>query len=170
MGTTIRISPEHLQALKEHLFVGEDEQAAFAFAAFEPSGNFQIESLERILPEGFAFQSDYHIELSSVTQAQIIKHAFDLKACLIEFHSHRCRGPAQFSWSDFHGFEEFVPHVRWRLGARPYAAVVFHESSFDGLAWTNGVPVQLDRIEPVGLAPQRATGLSLRALEGTLDR
>jgi hypothetical protein len=170
MSTIIALSAESLRDLRKHLFLGNDEQAAFGFADWDSTGTFWITAIELIPPEGFAFQSAYHIELSAETQARVIKHAFDLGACLIEFHSHRSKWPAQFSWSDFRGFEDFVPHVRWRLAGRPYAAVVFHESSFDGLAWIDKSPVQVDRIDPHGFAPQRATGLSVRAIEEPYGR
>jgi len=171
--TTISISSHHLKALREHLFLGKHEQAAFGFASWEPNkpgGLFRIQTLEFIRPNEFAFQSSYHLELGSEAQARIIKLAFDRRASLVEFHSHRTNWPAQFSHSDFSGFEEFVPHVRWRLSGRPYAAVVFHESSFDGLVWVDEQRVQLDGIESDGLQPQLATGLSLRAAEEPYDR
>lgn len=170
MPAIVSISPAHLHALRDHLFLGEDEQAAFGFAFIESGETFRIEAIECIPPTGFAFQSDYHIELSSETQARLIKQAFDLRACLVEFHSHRTGWPARFSSSDFSGFEEFVPHVRWRLTGRPYAAVVFHESSFDGLAWINDSPAQLDRIDTSQSAPLMATRLSLRNLKESHGR
>jgi hypothetical protein len=173
MPTTITISPEQLRTLRDHLFTGKVEQVGFAFAFWTPNGEggaFRVESVDLIPVEGFAFQSSFHIELSDETQARIIKLAFDQRASLVEFHSHRTRWPAQFSSSDFHGFEEFVPHVRWRLGGRPYAAVVFHESSFDGLAWVENRRVQLDHITPDGQASLTATGHSLQAAEEDDER
>jgi hypothetical protein len=170
MPTLITLSHEHLRALRNHLFIGQDEQAAFGFAEWDPSGAFRITAIDLVSPEGFAFQSDYHIELSSETQARIIKRAFDLTACLVEFHSHRSHVPARFSGSDFRGFEEFVPHVRWRLGDRPYAAAVFHQSSYDGLVWIHDKPVQLDTIQVLNGETQMATRLSLRDVEEVYDR
>jgi hypothetical protein len=173
MPTTITISPEHLHTLRDHLLTGKVEQVGFGFSVWTPNGEggaLRVESVELIPIEGFAFQSSYHIELSDETKVRIIKLALDRRASLVEFHSHRTRWPARFSSSDFHVFDEFVPHVRWRLGGRPYAAVVFHESSFDGLAWVENHRVQLDYITPDGQAPLTATGRSLQAAEEDDER
>lgn len=169
MSISVTLSREHYESLRTHLFLGDDEQAAFGFANWNVTGVFKITEVELIAQEGFAFQSDYHIELTAETQAHVIKRAFDLGACLVEFHSHRSGWPARFSGSDFHGFEEFVPHVRWRLANRPYAAIVLHQTSFDGLAWVEKLS-QIDRVEPQGLEPQQATGLSLRSLNDRHER
>lgn len=173
MPISITISPDRLRTLRKHLFTGKHEQVVFGFAAWtrdDEGGAFRIESLELVPAAGFAFQSDYHIELSDETQASIIKQAFDRRSSLIEFHSHRTRWPAQFSLSDFRGFDEFVPHARWRLGGRPYAAVVFSESGFDGLAQVEDHPVQADHITPGGMLSLAATRLSLRATKEDHDR
>jgi hypothetical protein len=171
MTPSITLSSEHLGALREHLFVGQDEQAAFGFANWvAPTATFEIIAIELVPPAGFAFQAGYHIELGAETQARVIKRAFDLGATIVEFHSHRSSWPAAFSWSDFRGFEEFVPHVRWRLAGRPYGAVVFHETSIDGLAWIDQAPVSVGHILPQGQDPHETTGLSIKALEEGYDR
>jgi hypothetical protein len=107
----------------------------------------------------FEFQSTYHIELLHERHAQVIKSAFDRNASIVEFHSHRSLRPAQFSPSDIAGFAEFVPHVRWRLQNRPYAAIVWHEGSFDGLVWNTTGPAQLGGIRVANrvLRPTRRT-------------
>jgi len=68
--------------------------------------------------------------------------AHQLGCCLIEWHSHCGSWPAEFSLSDRMGLKEFVPHVRWRLDSRPYAAIVVANGSFDALAWTDDGPPQ----------------------------
>ncbi len=168
MPIVLTLCPAHLDLLRRHLFDGEAEQAAFAFAEWDPAGVFAASAIELVPAEGFTFQSEYHIELSSSTQARVIKQGFDRRACLVEFHSHRSRRPARFSGSDFSGFAEFVPHVRWRLERRPYLAVVFHETSIDGLAWIEDAPIQLDRLE-AGATSLVATGLSAHAAEDADD-
>ena len=170
--TTLEITPRQHATLRQHLFLGSDEQVVFAFADWVlgwVGGLFRVSGLELIPAAGFAFQSDYHVELDGETQARIIKMAFDRQASLVEFHSHRSRRPAQFSGSDFSGFAEFVPHVRWRLGARPYAAAVFHETSFDGLSWQGETPVQLDSIRVGGGPSVAATGLTLKCMSNGDD-
>ncbi len=90
-------------------------------------------------PEGFVEHSRYFLHLTDETRGRVIKRAHDLSAALIEFHSHPLQRAAEFSASDISGFGEFVPHVRWRLKNRPYAAFVFTPSSFDALAWSDDV-------------------------------
>ena len=40
-----------------------------------------------------------------------------------------------FSLTDQKGFQEFVPHVWWRLKGKPYVAVVVAQTDFDGVVW-----------------------------------
>lgn len=110
------------------------------------------------------------LEMTSEAQARIIKRAHDLEAILIEFHSHPSDFPAAFSWVDMDGFDEFVPHVRWRLKGRPYGAVVVAKSSFDTLIWDDQLDnptsidpflVETEMIRPTGLTrryPRRSHG------------
>jgi hypothetical protein len=48
--------------------------------------------------------------------------------------------------SDLLGFEEWVPHVRWRLQGRPYAALVCAGETWDALAWRQSTRTP----EPIG--------------------
>lgn len=140
--STVRLSLpiEVRAALWRHLLPNArgPEEAAFVFArASRDEGAASFESIEwsPVNPEGFASRSAYHLELSDETRARVIKRAHDLAASVVEFHSHRGKSDAQFSPSDWAGFEEFVPHIWWRLKGRPYAAVVVTSTGFDGLAW-----------------------------------
>jgi hypothetical protein len=96
-----------------------------------------------------------------VTRASIIKRAHDLGTSVIEFHSHTGPWPAQFSPSDWSGFEETVPHMWWRLKGLPYGAVVVAHGGFDGFAWLHdaNTPTRLAGIE-VGIRCLRPTRLS----------
>ena len=87
-------------------------------------------------PDGFVENSWCHLELTDEFRAGVIKRAHDLRASIVEFHSHLGPQPARFSPLDRRGLREFVPHVRWRLRERPYFAVVVTRVDFDGLAWT----------------------------------
>ncbi len=92
---------------------------------------------------------------------KIIKRAFDEQASIIEIHSHPYDLPARFSGSDLVGFEDFVPHVWWRLRGAPYSALVFSQTDFDGLVWVDNprMPIQLEELK-VGirsLQPNRLT-------------
>lgn len=97
---------------------------------------------------GFIIRSPYHFELTEQMRATVIKKAHDLDASIVELHSHKGSRWAEFSESDLFGFQEFVPHVWWRLKGRPYIAVVVSHTSFDGLVWlTNpNIPQRLDGI------------------------
>ena len=99
-------------------------------------------------PDGFVANSWYHLEITDEFRAGVIKRAHDLGASIVEFHSHLGPQPARFSPFDRRGLREFVPHVQWRLRGRPYFAVVFAHTGFDGLAWINypGEPQHLDGI------------------------
>lgn len=98
--------------------------------------------------DGFLVHTGYHFELTDETSARVIKRAHDLGASLVEFHSHTGPWRAAFSPSDQLGFQEFVPHVWWRLKGKPYLAIVVTQTDFDGLAWTVGpkTPQHLDGI------------------------
>ena len=122
----LHLPQEVHEALLTHLLPMQNraEEAAFVFARpAEAAGSRTLEHVEwlPVPPEGFAARSRFHFELNDATRAAVIKRAHDLRASLIEFHSHHGPLPAEFSASDWAGFEEFVPHVRWRLRGRPYA-------------------------------------------------
>lgn len=149
--------------LRSHLFSGRVEQVAFGFAEWkdENGGVFEVHGIELLPPDDFAFQSAYHLELKSEAHSRVIKAAFDQQACLVEFHSHRSGWPAQFSGSDMAGFEEFVPHVRWRLAGRPYGAVVFHETTLDALGWLGASPLQIEGMQVAQGGFHPSTGFTL---------
>jgi hypothetical protein len=82
-----------------------------------------------------------HAELDDAHRAEIIQWASRSKGCLIEAHSHgSILLPARMSRFDLAQLEEWVPHVRWRLGGRPYAALVTASKDLDGLAWIGTQP------------------------------
>jgi len=167
----LRVRENHYEAILAHLLPSEpeNEQAAFGFARPVPRGIDVVLSLidwHAVDREGFAYQSDYHLELADEMRAFLIKRAHDMECSLVEFHSHLGPWPAQFSESDFIGFSEFVPHVWWRLKKRPYVAIVVASSGFDGLAWLTSakVPEPLTGVEVNGKLLQ-PTGLSFRSLQ-----
>jgi hypothetical protein len=156
------------EALWRHLLPSRAgaEEAAFVFARLTEatvSRTFEYVEWFPVPPDGFASHSRFHLELSDATRAAVIKRAHDLGASLIEFHSHDGPWPAGFSASDWAGFEEFVPHVWWRLRGRPYAAVVVASTGFDALVWLHApdAPTRLDAIIVDGkhLEPTRRSPL-----------
>lgn len=164
--TILRLTQAEFDGIVDHLLpdLMEQEEVAFAFA--ELSGGDEESSLTllewtAVAPKGFRSRSRYHLDLTDETRVRAIMRAHELGCCLIEWHSHCGSWPAKFSPTDQMGFREFVPHVRWRLGRRPYAAVVVAKGSFDALAWIdNGFPRRLsimlmDKgqwLEPTGLS------------------
>lgn len=124
------------------------EQAAFLFCSMRADGDQTVYDVReaRFLKEGdFAVQAGDYLELTDETRIAIIKRAHALGACVAEFHSHPGPFPAAFSLSDRHGLSETVPHMRWRLGQRPYLAVVVAPKNFDALVFADdaGIPAPL---------------------------
>jgi hypothetical protein len=145
---------ELYRSAREHLR-GHVEQVGFFLADFDTEGNaFILREWRPMPPEAFEFQSAYHVTLRDEMRPEIIKWAWDAGACLVEVHSHGDKGIAWFSPSDLYGFDEWVPHVRWRLRGRPYAAIVTAGDSFDALAWLDNEkgPVQVTALEVDGVA------------------
>lgn len=137
---TVHMPRETYERVRAHLLPprGVCEEAAFLYTTAEVSPeSIRLSVVDALLipPDGFASRSRFYLELVDATRAAVIKHAHDLGAGLIECHSHPGQRGACFSWSDLHGFDDFVPHVRWRLAGRPYAAIVFATDSVDALAW-----------------------------------
>lgn len=138
--TVIELSASLFDSLRSHLLpnVMHAEEAAFLFAhvANEERGlRFRVIDWYPVPEEGFVERSLYYLELTDETRGLVIKKAHDLRCSLIEAHSHSGKHPAEFSQSDKRGFDEFVPHVLWRLKRRPYAAMVMATNSIDALAW-----------------------------------
>lgn len=140
MRTALSLPLEIYNELKAHLLPddAEIEEAAMVFASVRNYADLMQLDYKDWYPvpsEDYVYQSSGYIELTDKARAAIIKHAHDLNACLVEFHSHPYPYEACFSWSDLLGFKEFVPHIWWRLPDRPYAAVVVSPSGFDALIW-----------------------------------
>ena len=138
MAISICMASDMYVSILAHLFPKNDrrEQGGFLFCNFDE--NLQIfESLEWLPLKGtdYTEQASDYLELADVTRAMIIKKAHDMDASLIELHCHPGPYKAAFSIADWVGFNEFVPHILWRLKNRPYAALVFAYDSVDGFAW-----------------------------------
>jgi hypothetical protein len=155
MDTLIRLSSTLYEDLARHMRRSDVEEVAFLAARSDADGALDAFELYRVEPEGFAFQSDFHVRLSDQGRKAVIAWAHDREAALIEAHAHRDGWLAEFSPSDMSGLGEWVPHVRWRLRGRRYAALVFANSSYDGLAWT------AEGTTPDGVATLSIDGLLL---------
>ena len=157
----VDIPPDLYADLRGHLLRPDRdaEEAAFLFAAYERvSGEHVFRAVEwyPVPPEGFASRSAFHFELTDATQASVIKRAHDLGTSLVEVHSHHGDHEPCFSPSDLLGFEEFVPHVWWRLKGKPYLAIVVAESGFDGFVWLTD-PGELERLHGITVGEELLT-------------
>ena len=135
---SIEIPSKTKREIFKHLLPPDQEVEEAGFAYVSPNGGdnvFRLVEWMPVLPKGFEIQSAYHIELTDETQAKVIKRAHDLGASMVELHSHLGLEPPRFSASDRYGFEEFVPHVWWRLQHKPYFAIVVGKAGWDGFAW-----------------------------------
>lgn len=169
MPIALQLPAAVFHAMRLHLLPVHSrlEQGGFLFSRYvtEDGRNpfFTYVDWIPLYADDYAEQYQDYLELTDATRARIIKRAHDLDTCLMEFHSHPGPYPAAFSPSDMHGFGEFVPHVRWRLKGKQYAAVVIAPSGFDALAWVDkvGTAVQLHTIE-TDIEILHATALTLR--------
>jgi hypothetical protein len=166
MGWRIEIEGRDYEQLRSHLEGGSEmEQVAFLLTA--PYGGGEVLHVARIQlidAENFNFQSGYHVDLADDVRPNLIKRAWEAEACVIEAHSH-LHGPSRFSPSDLAGFDEWVPHMRWRLRHRPYAALVFAPDDFDALVWDgDGTPAPLDALVVADSPVVRPTGITYASL------
>lgn len=166
MSAIVRMGAAELDRLRRHLLgTPRCEQGAFLFCRHSISGLEHIFSCEDWTPlkrADYEVQAGDYLELKDAVRPRLIKQAHDHGLCLVESHSHPGPYVAAFSYSDILGLDEFVPHVRWRLRERPYAALVFAQSGFDGLAWTDvgTTPRQVVAIETEKMRVA-ATGVTL---------
>lgn len=141
---------------------GEYEQVGFFLVSFIEGVGFELLDWRSVPPDGFERQTKYHVTLSDDAQSQAIQWAFDSGLCLVEAHTHRLEVEAAFSFSDKAGLWEWVPHVRWRLSKRPYAAIVVANDSWDGLAWVDGIddvrPLVSWQVDDRSIAPPTGQG------------
>jgi hypothetical protein len=168
MAITISMPDDLYQRIHDHL-TGTAEQVAF-FLAQRPDGTVDhLRLVDAYLVPADDLEADGpFVHLADQVQGQVIRWAWNADACLVEAHSH---GPwddqAAFSTTDLDGLAEWVPQVWWRLGSRPYAALVFGARTFDGLAWTRSPtaaePVDLLHVD--GRPPRAATGRSHARLQ-----
>jgi hypothetical protein len=131
---------------RQHLR-GTVEQVGFFLADLDGEERaFVLREWRAMPPEAFEYQGAYHVTLRDDVRPEIIRWAWDRDACLVEIHSH-LDAVATFSSSDISGLEEWVPHVRWRLGGQPYAAIVTAGETFDALAWLDGAMSQVEQLQ-----------------------
>jgi hypothetical protein len=140
MHPRVALAADLYNRLVNHLGNSKVEEVAFLAAKVDDTGEILHAFDVRLLaPADFTVQTDFHIRLTDQARVGTIRWAHEFGAALIEAHAHRSKLPAEFSPSDLSGLAAWVPHVRWRLGLRPYVALVFGDDSFDALAWRDGI-------------------------------
>lgn len=165
--TSLSMAASMHAELIAHLSSSKVEQVAFLFTEPPvPDEDLRVQEMYQVPREEFDVQSDYHVALTDELRGQVIKRAHDLGGCLVEVHSHGGSPPVWFSGSDLRGFDEWVPHVRWRLRRRAYAALVFAGKAFDALVWEgeDNVPAPLAALEVDGRPPQSPSGITYERL------
>jgi hypothetical protein len=155
----------------EHL--ARPEQIGFFLAEYDGAADtFTLREWQPVLENGYALQAPVHVELTDETRAEVIRWATREQLSLVEIHSHGGHYTAAFSPSDRWGFDEWVPHLWWRLQGAPYAAlVVSDDGTFDGWAWIDDprAPQQIGELV-VERDAQRATGETFAEIERCRQR
>lgn len=133
MTITLRSSSDQWNATSTHLR-GAPERVMFLAA----SGDDPVVVTDQLLVTDDDLEpGPWCVQLTEHAQQHVLQWAAKRDQWLIELHSHLgpYGEPAQMSPIDAAGLNEWVPHVRWRLGQRPYAALVFGLRTLDGVAW-----------------------------------
>lgn len=129
------------QLVRAHLFQNELEQGAFLYASVRENTNeTTLEVVEAYLvpAEGWQVQMDVHLEMKDEERAKIMSQARQKNLALVDCHSHPGSfDKVWFSPSDRHGISEFAVYAKWKLGSKPYTAMVWAESSIDAVVWDN---------------------------------
>jgi hypothetical protein len=175
-SAVLEIPSRDYSRLLKHLLPSRprSEEAAFLFCRAVDAGTevvFRFVESYAVPVVDFQYKSISGMVLNDGCRAKVIKRAHDLGAALLEVHSHPTCSVAEFSPSDFRGFAEFVPHVRWRLKQRPYGAIVVGPDSLDSLFWATG-SVRPDGVLNLNTGRRRLapTGRSFELWEGCHDR
>lgn len=139
MNYFLTIPAEIERAVRDHLFQNELEQGAFLFAHIDQEpGQTTLQVAEAYLvpAEGWQVQMDIHLEMKDEERAKIMRLAKQKNLALVDCHSHpHSFERVWFSPSDRHGITEFALYAKWKLGAKPYTAMVWAETSIDAVVW-----------------------------------
>ncbi|MDQ4125727.1 MAG: hypothetical protein M3134_09035 [Actinomycetota bacterium] len=156
------VATEKLFGEFEDSFSDTVEAVGFFLADIGDASRISLRNWRPLGADDYESRSDFHVSLKDHVRQDVIKWAWDEGASLVEVHSHGPKWEAEFSPSDIAGFEEWVPHVWWRLRARPYVAIVTAGKTFDALAWIRS-PVEPEQVTHIQSGARRlaATGRTL---------
>lgn len=146
-----------------HLLTESAEECVAFFLAELIGEDLRLVDVRPMGVGDFAGRSDAHVQLADHVRPELVAWAWERDLSLVEAHTHVDGDPACLSPTDIRGLGEWVPHLRWRLRGRPYAALVFAQATIDAVGW-NGVshtPEGVGALEIDGQPPRVMTGLSL---------
>lgn len=134
------VIPEQIATrLRAHLFQNSVEQGAFLFATAEKhegAVTLTVEDFYLVPEHGWEVQMEVYLQMKDSERAKIMKLARDKNLCAIDCHSHPHSGEdVWFSPSDVAGITDFAQYANWKLGGKPFAALVWGETSIDGVLW-----------------------------------
>lgn len=168
---TLRIT-EHTWDQVQNYLDHHSERMAF-FAATVTDGTEATEDDWTVVKVMYLDDTDYAyqgwagVELADHIRPKTLKWATEHEAALVEIHSH---GPGvkatTFSTTDLRGLTETTPSLLWRLGGRPYAAlVVGGRDDHDSLTWTaKDIPPAPITVLIIGTTTTLPTGRALARL------
>lgn len=140
MSASIIIPAEIAEPLRRHLFQNDVEQGAFLFARAEHNADglaLAVVDFYLVPARGWEVQMDVYLQMKDSERAKIMQLARAKNLCAIDCHSHpHAEEDVWFSPSDVAGISEFADYAKWKLDGRPFAAVVWGESSVDAVVWS----------------------------------
>ena len=128
------VIPARLDQLLDRHLRQEGEQLAFLGTAQEGDA-LHAEGLLTVGPKLLDGADAWHVALSNEGRQVVLRWAGERNIGLVEIHTHAPWWPAEFSATDLDGLHDWAPNVVWRLGGRPYAALVVAGATIDGLVW-----------------------------------
>jgi hypothetical protein len=98
-----------------------------------------VEDFYLVPPRGWEVQMEVYLQMRDSERAKIMKLARDKDLAAIDCHSHPHAGDdVWFSPSDVAGITDFAQYAKWKLGGKPFAAMVWGEESVDAVIWQGG--------------------------------
>jgi hypothetical protein len=139
MKNNIIIPSGVAETLRRHFFQNDLEQGAFLFAEARRESrklNLVVTEFYIVPASGWEVQAEIYLEMKDSERAKIMKLAREKNLCAIDCHSHpHASDDVWFSPSDVAGITEFAQYAKWKLGGKPFAAMVWGEQSVDAVLW-----------------------------------
>lgn len=125
--------------MRHHFFQNDVEQGAFLFAEAKREGetlNLIVADCYLIPARGWDVQVEVYLQMKDSERAKIMMLARQKNLCAIDCHSHpNAHDDVWFSPSDVAGITDFAQYAKWKLGGKPFAAMVWGEKSVDAVVW-----------------------------------